>query len=119
MELGDEPGFFAYLKRSMIEVPSTPLALMLGEMIFKNEGQQAAVDFYNNELNRSASITEMEPLLGLLSTQGDRSIQTLHKVISEILQQHARYQCGNCGFSGSHMHWQCPSCNEWGAIKHT
>lgn len=26
------------------------------------------------------------------------------------------YRCGNCGFAGREMHWQCPGCHAWNSI---
>lgn len=26
------------------------------------------------------------------------------------------YRCGNCGFAGREMHWQCPGCHAWNSV---
>ncbi|MGC4009910.1 MAG: hypothetical protein QM805_13535 [Pseudomonas sp.] len=28
-----------------------------------------------------------------------------------------RYRCGKCGFAGRELHWQCPSCHAWNALR--
>ncbi|WP_315900266.1 hypothetical protein [Halomonas sp. DP4Y7-2] len=28
-----------------------------------------------------------------------------------------RHRCRRCGFSGEHLHWQCPRCRNWGTTK--
>ncbi len=31
-----------------------------------------------------------------------------------LLTRRALYRCGNCGFGGRRLLWQCPGCRKWG-----
>lgn len=37
-------------------------------------------------------------------------------VVRTLLRTHDTYRCGECGFSGNLLHWQCPSCKAWGTV---
>ena len=41
----------------------------------------------------------------------------LKGIIEELRAQHLGYACGECGFKGKSLHWQCPGCNRWNTIK--
>jgi lipopolysaccharide biosynthesis regulator YciM len=31
-----------------------------------------------------------------------------------VLARRSLYRCGNCGFAGRRLLWQCPGCRKWG-----
>jgi lipopolysaccharide biosynthesis regulator YciM len=49
--------------------------------------------------------------------QSTNSLVLLKELVEEQIQLRPKYRCHSCGFSGSKIHWLCPSCKTWGAIK--
>jgi len=45
------------------------------------------------------------------------SLSHLRLLVGEQLKVKPKYRCSGCGFSAKNMHWQCPSCQNWGVIK--
>ena len=46
-----------------------------------------------------------------------QSLDRIRCLLESELESQPDYLCSQCGFSGHHMHWQCPSCKSWGQIK--
>lgn len=38
-------------------------------------------------------------------------------IIIGLYRTMPRYRCGKCGFAGRELHWQCPSCHAWNALR--
>lgn len=43
-------------------------------------------------------------------------LDSLRESLRNILARQPLYHCGQCGFSGRYLHWQCPSCQQWNTI---
>ncbi|KAF1056551.1 MAG: Lipopolysaccharide assembly protein B [Pseudomonas delhiensis] len=41
----------------------------------------------------------------------------LQPLLSDLSKTTPRWRCSHCGFSGRELHWQCPSCHRWGALR--
>jgi lipopolysaccharide assembly protein B len=39
------------------------------------------------------------------------------RLLDKLSQAQALYRCRECGFSGKHLYWQCPSCKKWSTVK--
>lgn len=117
LQLGDEQGLFDCLKEIMVDTPSSPLVILLGRMITTSEGNEAAIQFVIGELNKTPSLRELDFLLDLIANESDQSVKTIQQVVKGLLHGQHNYRCNNCGFSGANLHWHCPSCKQWGAIK--
>ncbi|HET7370108.1 MAG TPA: lipopolysaccharide assembly protein LapB [Gammaproteobacteria bacterium] len=49
-----------------------------------------------------------------LSPDGDR-MEPLQQALRRLLTEGATYRCGQCGYAGTMLYWQCPSCRTWGS----
>lgn len=43
-------------------------------------------------------------------------LDSLRQSLGQIIDRQPTYHCGQCGFSGRYLHWQCPSCRQWNTI---
>jgi len=93
------------------------LALQLGQSC----DSQYAIEFLLRQLNEHPTLGGVRTLLELLAPftepETNRWVQIIKGVLESLLEKNQDYCCINCGFSGRHMHWQCPSCKTWGNIK--
>ncbi|WP_207884270.1 tetratricopeptide repeat protein [Pseudomonas sp. 30_B] len=57
--------------------------------------------------------------LGALGTAGvnPSAIEKIAPVIIGLYRTMPRYRCSRCGFAGRELHWQCPSCHAWNALR--
>ena len=44
-------------------------------------------------------------------------LKTIRQLTAQLSENRAVYKCGHCGFKGKTLHWQCPGCKCWEAIK--
>lgn len=111
----------AELKELFRAHPSPPLMLELSDAIEREQGARAALDFLDDYLREHADLAGVERVLELrLRSDPERartSDGTLLEVIRHLLAMQPVYQCDQCGFEARALHWQCPSCKNWGSIK--
>ncbi|MES1926916.1 lipopolysaccharide assembly protein LapB [Salinisphaera sp. T31B1] len=59
-------------------------------------------------------------LLDLTWSQTRRGLSgpmdSLRQSLGQIIERQPTYHCGQCGFSGRYLHWQCPSCRQWNTM---
>ena len=41
----------------------------------------------------------------------------LKDLIDKLLKNKPKLRCRKCGFGAKALHWQCPSCKNWGVVK--
>jgi len=59
-------------------------------------------------------------LQSLISSGGPGSLEGIERIrplLQQMLNAGTGFQCGNCGYGSSTMHWQCPGCRSWDTVK--
>lgn len=90
-------------------------------MAKRGETEEAA-DVLVQQLRRHPTMKGFKTLLGLyieqqMPSQSVHSLTLLKDLVEEQITQRPKYRCHSCGFSGSQIHWLCPSCKKWGLVK--
>lgn len=121
---GDRAAYRAFLKDSLESYPmSIAVVLALGEEIEEQDGAAAAANFLAEQLQQKPSMRALRKYLELEITDIDpetpiyTNFSVVEKTLNKLQETKPRYRCGQCGFSGKQVHWQCPSCRQWGKIK--
>ncbi len=116
--LGAEDEFEAYLRQCLKEAPSATVIMALAEMIWQRKDVYAAGKFLTEELKKRPSIRGFNRLIDMHIDYGSRSarqsLSVLRGLTGQLEQSKPIYQCNHCGFAGRTLHWQCPSCKQWG-----
>lgn len=119
--LGREKEFRAYLHQLVEHVPRTAVILVLAEVIFEQEGVDAAVEYVVNRLRSRPSIQSLAWLTDKYFSQthveSGVDFRCLQEMSQKLLHGRAVYSCVACGFSGRLLHWHCPGCKQWATIK--
>ncbi|MGJ8679933.1 lipopolysaccharide assembly protein LapB [Paraglaciecola sp.] len=90
---------------------------------FAKTGQSAkAAEVLLEQLKKHPTMKGFKTLMGLYidlqdHEQSTNSLVLLKELVEEQIKQRPKYRCHSCGFSGSKIHWLCPSCKKWGAVK--
>ncbi|SDB02261.1 Lipopolysaccharide biosynthesis regulator YciM, contains six TPR domains and a predicted metal-binding C-terminal domain [Pseudidiomarina indica] len=121
-EMDDLGGLIWFLQRGVKEAKSTTAAMMLSEMIAHENGLEAAEQFIQATLLENPTMRGFHKLMDFHIRTADMgkardSLKMLQRMVQQQIQQRPKYRCRNCGFSGSTLYWQCPSCRTWGDIK--
>ncbi len=120
--LNDEKGLNRYLSSVIDQHKSAKAMLLLTENILKSAGNQKAEEKLEGWLRNNPSIPGLIKLLEIklnsqsLSTKQKRDLNLLSRLLENVMRSRFAYQCRQCGFSGRHFYWHCPSCRSWNSI---
>jgi lipopolysaccharide assembly protein B len=110
----------AYLKMLYSETGQIPVLLALVSSMEAEGCGEAALEYLVNELGKLPSLEALNYLFAMDEMSLDISPELGNQVV-EIVRRESKkrpaFRCVNCGFSGSQMHWSCPSCKSWQSIK--
>lgn len=110
-----------YLYETLQEYPRISIILILAKHIGQTDSVEAAADFVAEQLSRHPSIRGLNTLIQwhIDTTYGKvrDKLQMLRTVTSKLLENKPIYRCGTCGFGSKTLHWYCPGCKQWSAIK--
>ena len=119
--LDDEDGLYDYLRAALQAHGGVSLMLALAAVIKKRQGIGAAEEFVVEWLHREPSVHGLHYLLDLHLAEADASAKDdlvlLRGIIGALVEQQRGYICRQCGFKGKSLHWQCPGCKRWNAMK--
>jgi len=97
------------------------IVAVIAKYLQQSKDSQTALQFVEQQLDQNPSLSGILEYLnlqaGITTGHGLQIIQTLMRIIVQMLSARPLYQCIKCGFSGKVLHWQCPSCKLWGSIK--
>ncbi|MBA4502493.1 lipopolysaccharide assembly protein LapB [Marinobacterium marinum] len=116
--LGDEYALESYLRQCLQQASSTTVIMALAEVIWRRKDVYAAGKFLTEELKKRPSVRGFNRLIDMHIDYGSRSarqsLSVLRGLTGQLEQNKPIYQCNHCGFAGRALHWQCPSCKQWG-----
>ncbi|MDM3872083.1 lipopolysaccharide assembly protein LapB [Porticoccus sp. W117] len=119
-ELGREKDLVGYLRELFGQYPTDKLLLALAEQLKAVEGEEQAIAFLREQLDKKTSLPALLQLMHWeRPEQGERRDSGLLSItaIQQQLAERHNYRCRSCGFSAQKMHWLCPTCKQWGAVK--
>ncbi|MFK8047597.1 MAG: lipopolysaccharide assembly protein LapB [Halioglobus sp.] len=120
-EIGDERALKAYLEECLGSDPSPNLLLAVAEDICEAGGKGAAAEFLSSRLADQPSLRGLARLihLQLADAEGPAkdNLDLLQVLVARLVTERPLYRCEHCGFSGQQLHWFCPGCKYWGAMK--
>lgn len=119
--LDDEEGLEKALKQMNEQVPMTATVVMLTDSVQRRAGHLAATELIQEQMERAPSLRGLDYLLHLYqqdaTAEEQRFLGPLSHHTRALLDARPRFRCGRCGFSGTELHWQCPSCRQWGTTR--
>lgn len=123
LALGDEKGLNRYLSQVIERHKSSKAMLLLTDNIIKRSGNQMAEEKLAGWLRKNPSISGLKKLLEIkldskaLNSVQKRDLMLLSRLLDKVIKSRFAYQCRQCGFSGRHFYWHCPSCRSWNSIS--
>ena len=96
-------------------------ALALAERIRSEQGAGKAIEHMLRVLESLPTAKTLNALTGFLLEDGAETqreaLIRLDRALDRMYSNAPRYTCNHCGFSGSELHWRCPSCRHWESTK--
>lgn len=118
--LGEEDELTAYLEGIFEKHGLIEAALARAGRMRETEGATAAFGHLLPVLESSPNFQGLRLAVALMAEPDmatDRQdIKRIAQIANGLVSQIPRYRCAECGFSGSELHWRCPSCQHWNSI---
>lgn len=115
---GELIGYLGYLYESY---GFESAALSLAERIRSEQGSGKAIEHMLHVLDTNPTLKTLNTLTGFLLEDGAENqreaLIRLDRALDRMYSFVSRYTCTHCGFSGSELHWRCPSCRHWETTK--
>ncbi|MCC6134222.1 MAG: lipopolysaccharide assembly protein LapB [Candidatus Contendobacter sp.] len=93
----------------------------LADWLLRYEGEDAALQFLEGELREHPTLLGLRRLVEIKLERGEGAeyadLHALHCISTQMLNSAARYRCDHCGLIVKSLHWCCPGCQQWAAIK--
>ena len=111
----------AYLGYLMERFGGITVTLALTDLKLREEGEAEAIGFLGQQLRRRPSVRGLHRLIELSAARvegpAEDHMLILEDLTDKLLADRPVYACAQCGFAGKVLHWQCPSCKDWGTVK--
>ena len=110
-----------YLQELVYKFDVMGARLQLADLKRERSGVDAAVQFVGDSVRARPSVRGLDYLLRLelenapAATWAER--ETMQSLTNRLIENRVEYKCGHCGFPAKSLHWQCPACKHWNAIK--
>lgn len=118
---GQEAQLIQYLRSCLEEHPRISIVLTLSERLKHWQSEAVAADFVAEQLRTRPSIRGLKQFIELQVSLSEGSAKEkfflLQQLTENLIKDKPIYRCGNCGFSGKVLHWQCPGCKQWNVVK--
>lgn len=109
-----------YLFKLLADTGQVPVVLAIVESMREEGALSKASSFLSEYLQQSPSLAVLDCLFKqdlLTDYSSQKMIVLMKRVLTEMHLDEQEYKCTSCGFSGSQVHWLCPSCKSWQTIK--
>ena len=119
--LDTERDMMPFLQRVITQYAGISPVLVLADIMRRESGDDAAAEFIAAELGRRPSVRGLQRFieLSLSGSEGKAHdiLLILKAMTDQLLENKPVYKCGDCGFYGKTLHWQCPGCKHWNSIR--
>lgn len=109
-----------YLTKLSADTGQIPVTLAIVESMKKEGDIKKAGSFLFEYLQGYPSLAALDCFFKL-DTLSEYSTKELILIVARVLDAihlaEQEYKCSACGFTGTQLHWLCPSCKGWQAVK--
>lgn len=118
---GQTSDLVKYLFTCLEQHPSISVVLALSDLVRQLQGDNEGAYVLAEYLKKRPTVRGLDRLIQYHMDHADGpakdNLALLQAFTRQLIQDKPVYRCGNCGFNGKSLHWQCPTCKTWGSIK--
>ncbi|MCH1920417.1 lipopolysaccharide assembly protein LapB [Shewanella sp. A3A] len=97
--------------------------IALAKLLVEDGDIKAAESLILDNLYRHPTMRGFQFLMKMQLQQAEPgqardSLAMLEKLVGQQIRSRPIYRCSECGFPSHTLYWHCPSCKNWGSIKH-
>lgn len=116
-----ETEWLRFLADACISQPSTTRVLRLATGLEEYYGEEEAAHLLAEYMKENPSVQGLRRFIDLKVDGVDEPVREYLHLLRQLTQTlpagEGDYQCRDCGFSARKIHWQCPSCKNWGTVR--
>ena len=120
-ELGHTDRMIEYLRECIPRDNGNAPVILLTDILVEQHRQEEACELITRQLARSPSLRSLAKYLDLrlagCRTNEQETLVVLKKFAERLQKGRPAYLCGECGFAGKTLHWQCPGCKCWDTVR--
>ena len=91
------------------------------DAIRKLEGEQAASDFFIEQLSKRPSMKGLrdwaEYEFKASKSQDKEKVAAVVEMLRDVTDEKPVYLCDKCGYRCTQIQWLCPGCENWNSVK--
>jgi len=113
-------GLLEYLIDNIQACPQLPIYMFFLENASELAGQSVLADKLLHHIYQVPSVAGLSLSLTLQlpkSADGKAFMHIMESYLDQLVRNHHTYQCIQCGFASSRIHWLCPGCRQWETVK--
>ena len=120
--LDDQKGYRQFLESAIEKNPDARIISALVEVTQARKGKMAGQRLLLEIVRKYPNLDGLYQLLRNRNVpdlfKGESiDLELIATLLSQSMGQSREYQCRQCGFNSSALHWQCPGCREWGSVQ--
>lgn len=120
--LNDQQGYRKFLESAIEKNPDARIISALVEVTQSSNGRMAGQRLLLEIVRKYPNLDGLYQLLRNRNApelfKGESiDLELIATLLSQSMGQSREYQCRQCGFNSSALHWQCPGCKEWGSVQ--
>ncbi|GLP96614.1 lipopolysaccharide assembly protein LapB [Paraferrimonas sedimenticola] len=120
--LNNPQGHTQMLQTAVGKEAGASVVLALAQRVLEEESQADAERLILQHLMQHPTLKGFHRLMKFHLAQAEDgkakdSLSMLEKLVQQQIRVRPGYRCHECGFPGHSLHWQCPSCKQWGSMK--
>ncbi len=119
--LDDQAGWHKQLGQLLQQFDGASARVAMARMLVREGEINEAVEYLAEYLQQHPSWLGFHHLLELsqdnISATLSAPLEGLRTALQQMIAASPNYHCGNCGFDGPSLHWQCLSCKSWNSLS--
>lgn len=114
--LGRKEAYLGELTTLNEQNNSSALVVEIADVMAAQSSKDKAAEYLLQALEQRQTLTMVSRMLALGPQNLQASLPFLIELVKELKASHLAHRCQQCGFSARKLHWQCPTCEQWGTI---
>ncbi len=119
--LSSQDKLYEYLTALQNRHENLFLQNVIASVLEESQGKQSAIDYLSDKVKHQPSLAGLQKLVSFKAQDidADKVFADITTAILLMQKDALDYRCQKCGFFSNTHYWLCPSCNNWGSVKHS
>jgi len=120
--MGDRAGLGKLLTAMVSKQPGLKAGLAYAAIVDEGFDDPITRECITDFIRRNPMLTDLMSTLrpdAASDADGEQGLRRITRALRMLSASNPSYRCENCGFSGTVLQWQCPTCKNWDSTRPT